>query len=44
MMASASVVMYGVFFLLYIPIIVSTVRMLKQVEVPCKGSFADRWS
>ena len=40
MMASASVVMYGVFFLLYIPIIVSTVRMLKQVEVP----FADRWS
>lgn len=37
MMASASVVMYGVFFLLYIPIIVSTVRMLKQVEVPCKG-------
>ena len=44
MMASASVVMYGVFFLLYIPIIVSTVRMLKQVEVPCKGPFADRWS
>ena len=44
MMASASVVMYGVFFLLYIPIIVSTVRMLKQVETPCKGPFADRWS
>lgn len=37
----ASVVVYLVFLVLYVPVLVSAVRMLRRVEVPCRGPFAD---
>ncbi|RDB58302.1 CPBP family intramembrane metalloprotease [Paraeggerthella hongkongensis] len=44
MMATGAVIAYVIFTVLYVPILVSTVRMIKRVEVPCRGPFSDSWS
>lgn len=43
-MAMGAVIAYVIFTVLYIPILVSTVRMVKRVDIPCRGPFADDWS
>lgn len=42
-MPYATLVMYAVFIVLYIPMVVSAVRILKKVEIPAKGFFKDTW-
>lgn len=43
-MSVAMVVAYVAITLLYIPVVVSSVRMLKRIDVPCRGPFAEDWS
>lgn len=42
--ALASIVVYGAYLLLCIPILISAVRMVRQVELPCCGLFAGAWA
>lgn len=44
LMAMGAVIAYVIFTVLYVPILVSTVRMIKRVDVPCRGPFAEDWS
>lgn len=44
LMATGAVIAYVIFTVLYVPILVSTARMLKKVDVPCRGLFVDNWS
>ncbi len=44
LMATGAVIAYVIFTVLYVPILVSTVRMIKRVDVPCRGPFAEDWS